>query len=78
MTVQLRAGRATARIDGVCSSASEMRGVLELQAMLLSDLARRENQIKGFSRTELCSQSWDLKRFRVDTAEALEKIWSKQ
>lgn len=70
-------GRAAAQIDCVCSDVSEMRGVLELQAMLLSDLARRENEIKGFCKTKHSSHGQDLEKLKVDTVEALQKMWSK-
>jgi len=74
MAPPLQTGRAVAEID---SDASEMRGVLELQAMLLSDLARQENAIKGLSNTTHSSHVHDLERFKIDTVEALQKIWSK-
>lgn len=78
MVFPLQTGRAAAQIDCVCSDISEIRGVLELQAMLLSDLARRENQMKGFCRNQVSSHDQDLESLRVDTSEALQKMWSKQ
>jgi len=43
--------------------------------MLLSDLARRENEMKGFSKTQHPLDGQNLKRFQKDTGEALAKIW---
>lgn len=78
MALPSQTGRAAAQIDGICSDVAEMRGVLELQTMLLWDLAQRENQMKGFCKTNLSSHGQDLERFKVDTAEAIEKIWNKR
>lgn len=77
MTLRLQASKTTAQTDDVSDTGSEMRGVLELQAMLLLDLARRENQIQGFSNAAFSSQISDLERYRVDTAEALQKVWDR-
>jgi hypothetical protein len=77
MAPPLQTSRAAVQLDCVCNNVSEMRGVLELQAMLLSDLARRENEMKGFSKTKHSLHGQDLERFKVDTAEALDKLWSK-
>jgi hypothetical protein len=75
MALSLETSRAAAPIDWACNDASEMRGVFELQTMLLSDLARRENEMKGFSKTQHPLDGQDLKRFQKDTGEALAKIW---
>ena len=80
ITLPVMTSMSAAQVERVCSDGSEMRGVLELQAMLLSDLARRENQIKGFCKNNALSHGQDLEKFRTDTAEALQKIlvWGKR
>lgn len=75
-------------MDWVSNDISETRGVLDLQAMLLSDLARGENEMKGFSKTKHSLRDPDLgklkvdtpealQKLRVDTAEALQKLWGR-
>ena len=51
--------------------------MLELQAMLLLDLAQQENKIKGLSKTTHSSHVQNLEKFKVDTVKALQKMWSK-
>jgi hypothetical protein len=75
MALSLETSRAAAPIDWACNDASEMRGVFELQAMLLSDLARRENEMKGFSKTQhpLDGQNQKIpERYRGSTCENME------
>ncbi|KAF1352971.1 hypothetical protein EJ07DRAFT_158971 [Lizonia empirigonia] len=76
MAESTQTASANVQLESIRRDASEMRGVLELQAMLLSDLARRENQMEGACRTGLSAHGQDLERLKVDTAEALQKIWS--
>jgi hypothetical protein len=77
MALPSQTGRVAAQTDCIRSDVSEIRGVFELQAMLLSDLARRKNQMKGLCEIKLSSHGQDLERFKIDTAEALQKIWTK-
>lgn len=73
-----KTGNTKVETESINRGGSEMRGVLELQAMLLSDLAGRENQMKGLSGTRPSSRAQDLNRLKVDTVEALQKLWNKR